>query len=168
MVFLTVLGIAIALVLLTGLVCFNGLADRKQEIRVAWAGMDHELKQRYAVLSRLIAASGSVNPKPAQIDEIMTAKNQAAVAFDPKQLAVAETMLTQSVRSLPVTGDPQIDGVRRELATSETVIGQAIARYNDRVAGFNTMLESFPNNILRHVLGFGPETEFHAGESAFA
>ncbi len=164
MVFLTVLGIAIALVLLTGLVSFNGLADRKQEIRVAWGGMDQELKRRYAVLSRLIAASGSLNPRPVQIDQIMAAKNQAAVAFDPKQLAVAETILTQSVRSLPVTGDPQIDGVRKELAVQETAIGQAIARYNDRVAGFNATLDSFPNNILRRVLGFRPETEFHAGE----
>jgi LemA protein len=165
MVVLTTLGILILLAALTAVVSYNGLTDRRQQIRVAWSGMDQELKRRYVVLSKLIAAAGGLDPRPAAVDQIMAAKNQAAVAFNPTQLAAAETSLTKSVRSLPTTGNPEVDGVRRELAVSENSIGQAISRYNDRVHVFNCLLHSFPNSVVASVLRLKPETEFHAGEA---
>jgi LemA protein len=164
MLVLTTLGIVILLAAITVVVSYNGLTDRRQQIRLAWTGMDQELKRRYVVLSRLFAAAGGLDQKPAAIEAMMAAKNQAAVAFNPTQLAAAETSLTQSVRSLPATGNPAVDGVRRELSLSENAIGQAISRYNDRVHIFNCLLHSFPNSVVAVVLRLKPETEFHAGE----
>ena len=166
---LVVTGLVLAVVVLILLSTYNGLMHLRQEVRAAWAQMDDSLKKRYDLMPSLIATVQSVGGEPAaKLPAIVTAKNQAAVAFNPQQLASAEVALTVGIHDLllaaerdaALNADPKFIEIRQKLIASEKAIDKTCRRYNDRVDQLNDMLGSFPTLLTAAVIGLKSQPVF--------
>ena len=161
---LSILAVLLVVVLLTALAAYNGLMSLRQDVRAAWAAMDVQLHKRYALIPPLAsAARGPDASAPPGLAAAVAAKNRAAVAFNPAQLASAEADLTAGLHALfasppPGTvGTPAFDRARAELAAAEATIATAARTYNAAVADYNAALRSFPMDWAALLFGFRPQ-----------
>ncbi len=168
-------ALVLVVALLTVLACYNSLAHMKQQVRSAWAAMDAQLKQRYDVLVDLVTiiqAAGAADRTG--IAAVVSAKHQAAVAFNPPQLAKAEGALSAAVRSVLGVADSEPELVRNDrylevcerLTAIESQIDLACAAYNDAVLEFDFAVHSFPNSITARAFGFVPQHAFTIANAA--
>jgi LemA protein len=162
-------GLLLAVVVLILLSTYNGLTHLRQEVRAAWAQMDESLKKRYDLMPALIATVQAAGGEPAtKLPAIITAKNQAAVAFNPQQLASAEIALTEGIHELLAAAErdpalnvsPKFVEIRQKLLASEKAIDKTCRRYNDRVDHLNEMLGSFPTILTAAVIGLKSQPAF--------
>jgi LemA protein len=161
--------IALGILLLVLLSTYNALMQQRQEVRAAWAQMDEFLKRRYDLIPALIAAVRSAGGETAgKLAAVSAAKNRAAVAFSPAELAQAETALSVAIQDVlaAAAADPLLNGnpamidIQRQLLGSEKQIDQARKAYNDRVDSLNSALTSFPQVLTARLIGLQPQPGF--------
>jgi LemA protein len=166
---LLALGIVLAVVVLILLSTYNSLTHQRHEVRAAWAKMDEQLKRRYDLMPDLLTVVQSHGGDPAaELPDVSSAKNRAAVAFDPADLASAEIALTVAIhqvltaaeRDPALSANPKFVEVRRNLLASEKQIDQARKRYNDDVDHLNESLSSFPTIFTAKLVGLKPQPAF--------
>ena len=164
----------IAVVLLVGAAAvYNGLASLRQEVRDAWGTMDLHLRRRYDLLAPLVAAVRATGePYPPALTAALTAKNQAAVAFNPQQLAAAEATLSAHLRELfaqppqSLANDLNFARCRADLLGVAVAIDLARGHHNAAVEAYNAALDSFPHDVAAVAFGFKPQPTFEAAASA--
>lgn len=157
--FLTFAALAVAALLVVA-GAYNGLAALRQEVRDAWADMDAELRHRYDLLPSLVAASRAAGEAPPALAAVLAAKNQAAVAFSPQQLATAEAALSAHLRELFATRVAGLDQPRADLTAAEGRIVRAARRYNAAVAEYSAVRGSFPHGVVAATCGFQAQPAF--------
>jgi LemA protein len=166
-------GIVVGIVLLVVLATYNGLMQLRQDVRTAWAQMDDQLKNRYQlipILVQIVQAAGGESAE--RLPAVSAAKNQAAVAFNPVQLAEAESALSAGIEQVlnaaeqqeGLKTDPRFADIRCRLLTSEDAIAQSTRRYNDRVDALNASMSSFPYVFTATVIGLRLQPMFGAGD----
>ena len=168
---LLTLAVIAVVVLLATLAAYNGLAGLRQDVRDAWAAMDAELRRRSDLLPPLAAAVRATGePSPVPLAAVLAAKNQAAVAFNPHQLAEAEAALSSALEQLfaapPATlaGNPAFARCRADLATAGDRMAAAGRRYNAAVHAYNAARVSFPHDAVAATFDFKPQPTFGPGD----
>ena len=164
-----VLSLAVAVLAGVGVAaCFNALADRRQAVRDAWAVTDAALRRRADLLPPLAAAvRDTADPSPPALAAALAARNRAAVAFNPDQLADAERTLSAHLRELlkspppSWTARPALARHRSDLSAADAALTAAGQRYNDAVADYNAALNAFPTEYVARPFGFRPQPPFH-------
>jgi LemA protein len=168
---LIISAVLIAIVLLTLLASYNALTQQRQEVRSAWSRMDQQLKNRYQfvpALLQVVQASGG--PPSEKLGAVSAARNQAAVAVTPTQLADAESALSIAIQQVLTLGqqqeglksNPQFIELRRQLIASENRIALSIQRYNDQVQTLNASMSSFPYMLTAKAIGLRLQPLFGA------
>ena len=159
-----IIAVLFAALLLLLIAAHNGLASLRQDVRDAWGAMDAELRRRYDLLPGLVAAARAAGPTiPAALAAAMTAKNRAAVAFSPHQLADAEAALSAHLRDLfaqppaSLAGVPAFARSRSVLLAAQLRVDDASRRYNAAVEDYNAALGSFPHDVVAAAFGFKPQ-----------
>ena len=132
--------------------------------------MDAALRRRADLLPPLAAAvRESADPSPPALSAALAARNRAAVAFDPAQLAAAEGELSAHLRDLlkvpPASwaARPGFARCRSDLTTADATLTAADRRYNDAVADYNAALTDFPTEWVAFVLRSKPQVPFSLG-----
>ena len=155
-----ILGIvlaAVALLLVYGIVLYNGLVAWRNEVANAWAQIDVQLKRRHDLVPNLIAAvKGYMAHERDTLEQIVAARNQALAARGPAAAGAAEGLLGAVLgRFLAVAeaypnlkADQNFRALQEELASTENRIAFARQAYNDAAASYNTKRETFPANLL--------------------
>ena len=161
--------IALGIVLLVLLSTYNALMQQRQDVRAAWAQMDEFLKRRYDLIPVLISTVQRVGGATVgKLPAVSAARNRAAVAFSPAELASAESALSVAIQETLSTvaidpnlaGNPSMIDIQRQLLASEKQIDQARRAYNDRVDALNSAIHSFPQVLTARVIGLRPQPEF--------
>jgi LemA protein len=162
-----IVAAVLVVVLLLVTAAHNGLAMLRQDVRDAWGSMDAQLRRRYDLLPPLVSiARATGEPIPPALAAALTAKNQAAVAFNPHQLAEAEAALTAHLRELfarppgPLSALPAFAPSRALLLAAQSDIDRSVRRYNEVVEAYNTALLSFPHDIVALAFGFKAQPVF--------
>ncbi len=148
------IAVVVAVAALVTAGAYNGLAELRQAVRDAWAGLDGDLRRRSDLLPPLASAARG-DPRLAAV---LAAKNRAAVAFNPEQLAAAEGELTAHLRTL--LADPAFAGHRPDLSAAHSRLAAAVGRYNRAVLAYNAARASFPHDAVAAVFGFKPQPTF--------
>src|SRR5436305_14010619 len=110
------IALAVALVVYVAVV-FNGFIRKRNRTQEAWAQIDVELKRRHDLIPNLIETVKGYAAHERQTFESVTQARAAAVTAstsgDPRQIAPAETALSQSLRSLLAVAEnyPQLRAV---------------------------------------------------------
>lgn len=166
-----VLVVAVVLVV-SGVVIYNGLIKLKNRVDEAWSDIDVQLKRRYDLIPNLVnAVKGYATHEKELFEKVTAARTAAMGAGTPAQKEQAENMLSGTLKSLFAVAENYPDlkanqnflELQRELTDTEDKIQAARRFYNGNVRDFNTKIQVFPTNIFAGMLNF-TKREFFAAE----
>jgi len=180
----TFVGIVVAIALWLVSI-YNRLVALRNRFKNAFAQIDVQLKRRYDLIPNLVeTAKGYIKHERETLEAVIAARSSAQganrrAAADPadaeamKQMAVAEAGLSGALGRLFALSESYPDlkanqnmiQLSEELTSTENKISFARQAYNDAVMGYNTAIESFPDNFVAGFGGFREATLLQATES---
>ncbi len=171
-----ILGV-IAVIVIGGILIYNGLVQRRLRIREAFAQIEVQLKRRWDLIPNLVnAVKGYMGFEQSVLENVTKARADAvaAGAQGPAQQAAAENALTGTLRSLfaVVENYPELKAnqnvleLQEQLTTTENQIGFARQHYNAVVLDYNTAIATIPNAFIAGPFGFKSEEFFDAEPEA--
>ena len=173
-VLLVVLGLIILLVVF-GVVLYNGLVRLRNRIEGAWAQIDVQLRRRYDLVPNLVeTVKGYASHERETLEAVTRARNMALSAEGVQDQAKAENMLSGTLKSLFAVSEAYPDlkanqnflQLQEELTATEGRIAYARQFFNDVVNKYNTKIQSFPAVIIARRMGFVEREYFEADEAA--
>ena len=158
---------AVALVLLVyGVMMYNGLVSVKNNVARAWANIDVLLKQRHDELPRLVeVCKGYRDFERDVLVRVTEARGRVAQAREARDIAAlgpAEAALRVGVARIFALAEryPELKANQNFLQLQERITGleNAIADrrefYNDSVNVNNIRIEQFPETLVARLFGF--------------
>jgi len=142
---------------------YNSLVRGRNRVKESWSDIDVQLKRRYDLIPNLIeTVKGYAEHERSTLDAVIQARSRAMGAQTVAEHAQAENMLSGALKSLFALSEayPQLRAVESfaklqdELSDTENKIQAARRFYNTNVMAFNTMIESFPTNLIAGQFGF--------------
>jgi LemA protein len=169
--------IVIAVVVIGGILIYNGLVQRRLRIREAFAQIEVQLKRRWDLIPNLVnAVRGYMGFEQSVLEAVTQARANAvtAGAQGPAQSAAAENALTGTLRSLfavvenypDLKANQNVLELQEQLTTTENQIGFARQHYNAVVLDYNTSIATVPSVLIAGPLGFHAEQFFDAEPEA--
>jgi LemA protein len=173
------MGTTITLVILGGLLfygigLYNGLVNKRNRVKNAFAQIDVQLTRRYDLIPNLVeSVKGYMEHERGTLEAVIQARNSAIgglqnAAADPanpeaiKALAAAEATLTGSLGKLfalvenypELKASENMQQFQEELASTENKVAFARQAFNDSVLSYNNAREVFPGNIVAGIFTF--------------
>jgi LemA protein len=172
-----ILLIVLAVLVVGGILIYNGLVQRRLRIDEAFAQIEVQLKRRWDLIPNLVnAVKGYMGFEQTVLENVTAARANAvaAGAQGPREQAQAENMLTGALRSLfaVVENYPELKAnqnvleLQEQLTTTENQIGFARQHYNATVLAYNTAIATFPSLLIAGPLGFTRRDFFDAEPEA--
>ena len=174
---LIILIVIVAVVVIGGILIFNGLVQKRLRIDEAWAQIEVQLKRRWDLIPNLVnAVQGYMGFEQKVLTDVTNARAAAvaAGAQGPAQAAVAENALTGTLRSLfaVVENYPELKAnenvlqLQEQLTTTENQVSFARQHYNATVLSYNTGIATFPSVLIAGPMGFTKRDFFDAEPAA--
>lgn len=154
---------------------FNGLTKLKNRVQEAWSDIDVQLKRRHDLIPNLVnTVKGYAKHEASVLEEVTSARSQAMQASSPGDIAKAENVLQETLKSLFAVAESYPDlkasenflELQRELTDTEDKVQASRRFYNSQVRDFNTKTQTFPNNFFAKLMGFSDYQFFDAPEEA--
>jgi LemA protein len=152
---------------------YNRLVTLKNRAKEAWSDIDIQLKRRYDLIPNLVeTVKGYAAHEKEVFERIAEARAKAMGATGMKEKAEAENQLSQALKSLfaVVEAYPELKAnenflhLQKELVDTEDKIQYARRFYNANVRDLNTLIESFPANLIAKKFGFEKMELFEIAE----
>jgi LemA protein len=163
-----VLGVA-AVVLVAAILVFNRLVALRTRVDNGWSQIDVQLRRRYDLIPNLVTTVQGYAAHERQVFEDVTRARAAAIdATAVPDQAQAENQITRGIRQLLAVAEayPELKAnqnflaLQEELTGTESKIAYARQFYNDQVMLLNTLIGSFPSNVVAKAFRFGPREFF--------
>jgi LemA protein len=161
---LIALVVVILIALLWAVGAYNGLVRLRNLVQEAWRQIDVELTRRHDLIPNLVeTVKGYAAHERGVFDEVAQARSLAAApASGPAEQAAHENQLTQALGKLfavaeayPVLrASENFQQLQSELTNTEDRIAAGRRFYNANVRTLNTMVESFPSNLIAGMFHF--------------
>src|SRR3954452_9049980 len=169
--------ILIIVVVVGGILIYNGLVQRRLRIDEAFAQIEVQLKRRWDLIPNLVnAVQGYMGFEQKVLTDVTNARAAAvaAGAQGPAAQAQAENALTGTLRSLfavvenypDLKANENVLNLQEQLTTTENQISFSRQHYNATVLDYNTSIATFPNVLIAGPLGFHSEQFFDAEPEA--
>jgi LemA protein len=169
-----VLGVA-AVALLAGVLLFNRLVSLRNRVDNGWSQIDVQLRRRYDLIPNLVeTVKGYAAHERTVFDEVAEARTRGMAADTVGDQAQAENQVTRGLRQLLAVAEayPELKANRsflalqEELTATESKIAYARQFYNDQVMRLNTLIQSFPSNVIASAFHFTPRQFFDIEDPA--
>lgn len=166
------LGI-IGFVVIVFIAIYNGLVVRRNRVNEAWSDIEVQLKRRYDLIPNLVeTVKGYAKHETTAFENVTKARAAAMGAQTAQEHAATENMLTGALKSLFAVAEAYPDlkanqnflELQRELSDTENKIQAARRFYNGNVRDYNTMIQSFPSNIIAGSFRFSVREFFELEE----
>lgn len=154
---------------------YNGLIALRNKTDEAWSDIDVQTKRRYDLIPNLVeTVKGYAAHESGTFEKVVQARSAAMNAANPHDKAVAENMLTDTLKSLFALSEnyPELKAnvnfldLQKTLTDIEEKIQASRRFYNGMVRDFNTKIQVFPNNLVAGMLSFTAREFFEAEEAA--
>ena len=154
---------------------YNRLVKHKNLVDEGWSGIETQLKRRANLIPNLIeTVKGYASHESETLEEVVKMRNQAAGSPDIAERGAAEGMLTAALGKLFALAEAYPDLKANEnfmklqgaLSELEDQIQLARRYYNGTVREMNTLVESFPSNLVAGQFGFTTATFFEIENAA--
>ncbi|MBI5177106.1 LemA family protein [Candidatus Micrarchaeota archaeon] len=167
-----VIGI-VALVAFVLVYYFNALVTLKNRVENAWSQIDVQLKRRFDLIPNLVeTVRGYAKHEKGTFEMVAKARSAYMNAGSVKEKGDANNMLTGALKTLFAVAEayPQLRAsenfkeLQDELSSTESKIAFSRQFYNDNVMALNTMLETFPSNIVAGMMRLAPKEYYQTDE----
>jgi LemA protein len=161
--------IAVALIVLFGIISFNRLVALRQAWIRAFADIDVQLKQRHDLIPNLVeTVKGYAAHESGVFTKVTEARAAAMRATSVGEKSAAEGQLSGALANLFAVAEnyPQLKAnenflqLQGELGDLENKIAAARRFLNNAVAEYNAAIQQFPNVLFAGALGFTPAQMF--------
>jgi LemA protein len=169
-----VLGI-VALILIWGVLTYNGLVRRKNVVAEAWAGIEAQLKRRADLIPNLVeTVKGYAAHERTTFDELTRLRGAAQGGGDVAGRAQTEQAISAMIGRVMAVAEayPQLrasenfQALQKDLAEIENEIQLSRRYYNGAVRDYNVMIEQFPPNLIANWFAFKTATFFQIENAA--
>lgn len=154
-----IIAAIVAVLALTVVYLYNRLVSARQMSQEAWSGIDVQLKRRSDLIPNLVdTVKGYASHERGVLEEVTELRNQARAApeQDVAGRAKIEGALSMALGRLLAVAEAYPDlkastnfaELQAELGNLENEIQMARRYYNGAVRNLNTMVESFPSNLV--------------------
>ncbi len=176
MLYIYIIGGLIAIVLLWFVFIYNRLVTLDNRAEEAWSDIDAQLQRRHTLIPNLVeTVKGYASHEKEVFENVTKARAEAMQAEesgDPQKMGEAENMLTDTLKSLFAVAENYPDlkasdnfiELQRELRDTEDKILAARRFYNTTVRDMQTMMESFPANMVVPLFSFTKPQYFEIDE----
>ena len=171
--FLIFLGIIAAIVFWT-IGIYNGLVNKRNRVRNAFAQIDVQLTRRHDLIPNLVeAVKGYMKHERETLDAVIQARNTAVSNLDSakadpanaeamKKLGASEGALGNALGRLFALSEAYPDlkanqnmmQFQEELGSTENKVAFSRQAFNDAVLNYNNAAENFPNNVIAGFFSF--------------
>lgn len=166
--------IVLGLLIVGGLVLYNGLVRGRLGVREGWSGVQVQLQRRADLVPNLVeTVKGYAAHERGVFESVTKARTQLQNATTPGQAGEANNALTQTLRTLFAVAEAYPDlkasqnfrELQAQLAETEDKLAYARNYYNAVVLRFNSQVSTIPGVFIAGPFGFR-EAEFFAGDEA--
>lgn len=173
---LVLIGVA-ALLLVIGVVIYNGLVQTRVRVEEAWSDITVQLKRRMDLIPNLVnAVKGYAKHEKEVFENVTKARADVLGAKGVKETAKAENQFEEALKSLFAVAEnyPQLRAsenfqqLQAELTDTEDKIMAARRFFNGAVRELNTKVEQVPTNIVAGMFGFKKREFFEVEDMAAA
>jgi len=156
--------------LVEGLVMYNGLVSRRNQVGNVFASLDAMLKKRWDLVPNLTAAvHGYLQHERKVLEQVTALRAQVRpddrgvdekVAFD-NQVSRAIGQVLVEVEAYPqLKASDHFLHLQRTLVELEEQISAARRAFNASVTDYNNAVQMFPTGVVASLFGFQPKTLF--------
>ncbi len=147
------------------IIIFNFLVRDRQRVLTAWSDIDVQLKRRYDLIPKLVAAVDQyARYERSVLETLIALRSRTGQVDDVGQRGVLETSIGGGLRSLMalVEDYPQLKAdhsflhLQAELTEVENHIQYARRFYNGSVRNFNTRIATFPDLLVARLFKYQP------------
>ena len=171
--------IVVAVIVLGGILIYNGLVRLRNQVDEAWNQISVQLKRRHDLIPNLVnAVRGYMEFEQETLTRVINARNAAVQASAGGAAGAAaaggaENFLTGALRQLfalvenypDLKANQNVMQLQEELTTTENQIGFSRQHYNATVRELNTSIQTFPNVLIAGALGFREREYFQIEEA---
>ncbi len=165
-----ILWVIIALVVVAiawAISIYNTLVKRRNYAEDAWSGIEVQLKKRHNLLPNLVKTVKGYAEHESSLLKDVTELRAPQAANTPEATRALEQAFSKQLGGIMVQveayPDLKADGtflrLQEQLATVEVDIERARRYYNGSVRDLNTLIQSFPSNLIAQRYAF-TEAEF--------
>ncbi|HEX4835185.1 MAG TPA: LemA family protein [bacterium] len=157
---------------------YNRMVAARLSVDTQWAQVEVQYQRRVNLVPALVAAArGSLVQERSVFEAIAQARAAylAAPAGSPDRVRAASQLekplgrLIAVVEASPALRSSEtVAALMDELAGTENRIAVERRRYNERVRGYNTLVQQFPGSAIAARTGFRPRPYFEAAAPAAA
>ena len=153
----------VALLLIGGILVYNRLVALRNRVDNGWSQIDVQLRRRYDLIPNLVeTVQGYATHERELFEDVTEARARAIDANAVPDQAQAENQITRGLRQLIAVAENYPDlkanenflALQEELTGTESKIAYARQFYNDQVMRLNTLIGSFPSNLVARTFGF--------------
>jgi LemA protein len=168
MTLLIILGI-IAVVVFAAVAIYNKLVRLRNTVKSSWSDIDVQCKKRYDLVPNLVeAVKGYASHEKSVFEKVTQARSMAMQAHSPAEMAKAENMIRDTLKNLFAVAEayPELKAnanfqqLQSQLHELENNIESARRYYNAVVRDYDTLIESFPSNLIASQFKFQKEEFF--------
>jgi LemA protein len=174
-----ILLIVVAVIVIGGILIYNGLVRIRNQVDEAWNQISVQLKRRHDLIPNLVnAVRGYMEFEQETLTRVIEARNAAVTASaagpaNADAAGGAENFLTGALRQLfalvenypDLKANQNVMQLQEELTTTENQIGFSRQHYNATVREMNTTIQTFPNVLIAGALGFKEREYFQIEEA---
>lgn len=155
--------LVVVLVLIIGIFMYNRLIRSRNLLNEAWSGIDVQLKRRHDLIPNIIeTVKGYVKHERKVLEEITSLRSRLAGPATVQEKGQLENSFSQALKSIFALAEAYPDlkanqnfiELQHTLADAEEQIQLARRYYNGAARDYNTMVESFPGNMMARIFGF--------------
>jgi LemA protein len=165
---------------------YNGIVGQKQAVDAAWAEVENQYQRRADLVPNLVqTVSGAANFEKSTLEAVTQARasvgqvkiDPSQAPTDPAQLRAfeqAQGSLGNAISRLLVVTEnyPNLKAnqgfidLQAQLEGTENRITTARNHFNEAAQGYNTSIQSFPNNLIAGHYGFTVRPYFQATQGS--
>jgi len=154
---------------------YNRLVRDRQRVKTAWSDIDVQLKRRYDLIPKLVAAVDQyARYERSTLETLIELRSRTGQVSDVDEKGVLESQIGGGLRSLMalVEAYPELKADRSflqlqsELTEVENNIQYARRFYNGSVRNLNTRIETFPDLLIARVFNYQPQPFFELENTA--
>jgi LemA protein len=184
----TIIALSIAAVVLGGFLwvksTYNSLVKSDEGVSAAWAQVENVYQRRADLIPNLVSTvKGYAQHEQNTLQEVVAARAKATqITIDPTDLSekaiqqyqTAQGQLSQALGKLLMIQEQYPDlkanqnflELQAQLEGTENRIATERMKFNETAQKYNTMVRSFPKNIIASMFGFEKKGYFQSKEGA--
>lgn len=165
--------ILVGVLLVFGIIVYNSLIRKRNQVDNAFSTIDVMLKRRFDLIPNLVATVKQYASHEQELfAEITRLRSMEYTAFTETEKEAFDMVFTHAGDRLRIIAEsyPELKAsdnfmqLQRSLNETEEQLSAARRTYNAAVTDYNTSTQSFPNNMVATLFGFHCRVLYHIPE----